>query len=241
MLQKIAPRRLACLALPLGLAVALSACHATAPVQLLVDPSLEDAEVYPVSGLTNRYWGKPLSFGEFHTRKTRVGSTWAWTTGVFHVGAGVRTQPYRFLFVDETGAEWPVECRAKTPILRHADEKGEWELPLGETRLGCALRSPDDEAVYALGVAGNGIDFRGETEIAGERIEIRALHQVPDRHGRPFSIPGALGYELRQGDRVLGSVDMLGRGRVYMARDLEPELRTPVALTSAVLMFFGES
>ena len=102
------------------------------------------------------------------------------------------------------------------------------------------MRDPGEQ-VHSLALAGNGFDFRGETEIGGELIEIRALDQVPDRDGRPRRIPGVLGYELRQGERVLGSVDLLGKGSVYLARDLSPALRTPVAMTATVLMFFGES
>jgi len=229
----------------LGLAVlstiGLSACRSTGPLHVVVDPALADGEVYEVSGLVNRYWGKPLSFGAFSTKKTRVGETWAWSAGLFEVGAGKRVQPYRFVFVGERGEEWKVECRAKTPILRHADDRGEWEIPIGETRLGCAMQDPSAARVHALTVAGNGLDFRGETDFGGEPIEIRALHQIPDRNGKPRRIPGVLGYELRQDDRVLASVDLLGKGRVYLANGLPESLRTPVAMTATVLMFFGES
>jgi hypothetical protein len=206
----------------------------------VVDPTLAAGEVYAVSGMTNRYWGQPLTFGGFATKKTRVGETWSWTTGFFGLGGGVRTQPYRLVFVGEQGEEWKVECRARTPILRHANDRGSWEVPLGETRLGCAMRD-GEERVHALALAGTGFDFDGEAYFGDEPIEIRGLHQIPGRDGRPRRIPGVLGYELRQEGRVLGSVDLLGKGRVYLARDLPQDLRGPMAMTATVLMFFGES
>jgi hypothetical protein len=224
-----------------ALLIGLSACSSSGPLHVIVDPTLAAGEVYEVKGMTNRYWGKPLTFGGFATKKTRVGENWSWTTGLFDVSGGMRTQPYRFVFVDEQGGEWKVECRARTPILRHADDRGSWEMPLGETRLGCAMHDPTDERVHALALSGNGFDFRGETDFGGEPIEIRGLNQIPDRDGRPRRLPGVLGYELRQEGRAIASVDLLGNGRVYLAPDLPPELRGPVAMTATVLMFFGEA
>src|SRR6185436_13106567 len=157
--------------------VFLGACRTTGPLHVDVDPTLATADVYEVKGLTNRYWGKPVSFGGFSTKKTRVGETWAWTSGTFGVGVGKRTRPYRFTFVGEQGEEWKVECRAKTPILRHADDHGEWEVPLAETKLGCAMQDPTGTRVHALTLAGIG-DFRGTTDFGGAPIEIRSLATI---------------------------------------------------------------
>lgn len=232
----------------LGLSVALLAlagCHSTGPLHVVVDPTLAAGDVYEVSGLTNRYWGKPVKFGDFQTRKTRVGETWAWSAGSFGVGVGKRHQPYRFVFVGERGAEWLVECRAKTPILRHVGKHSEWEVPLGETQLGCAMREPrqgdSTEIVRALMVTGNGLEFHGTTDFGGEPIAIEALHAVPGRDGRSFRIPGVVGYELRQGGQVLASVDKLGKGRVYLARQATPEQRDQLAMVATVMMLFGKT
>jgi hypothetical protein len=228
----------------LGIAAALvflGACRTTGPLHVDVDPALATADVYEVKGLTNRHWGKPVSFGGFSTRKTRVGETWAWTSGTFGVGVGKRTRPYRFIFVGERGEEWKVECRAKTPILRHVDDRGEWEVPLGETQLGCAMQDPTGARVHALTLAGIG-DFRGSTDFGGAPIEIRSLDTIAAAEGhRALTLPGAIGYELRQDGRVIAGVDVLDKGRVYLARDLAPELRTPVAMTATVLLLFHES
>ena len=221
--------------------VFLGACRTTGPLHVDVDPALASADVYEVKGLTNRYWGKPVSFGGFSTKKTRVGETWAWTSGTFGVGVGKRTRPYRFTFVGEQGEEWKVECRAKTPILRHADDHGQWEVPLGETQLGCAMQDPTGTRVHALTLAGSG-DFHGATDFGGAPIEIRSLATIAAGEGHhSLTLPGAVGYELRQDGRVLAGVDILGKGRVYLSREVSPELRTPVAMTAAVLLLFHES
>lgn len=232
----------------LGGALGLAGCS-TAPLHVIVDPSLATAEVYEVDGLSNRYWGKPVKFGSFRTEKTRVGETWTWATGVFSaemgdkkvdVEKGTRGKPYRFLFVDERGEEWQVDCRARTPILGWRSKNEEGSVAIGETRLGCAMRDPAG-TVHALALHGTGLDFRGDTRFGDVVIGIRALHDVPDRNGQPFSIPGSLGYELRQGEHVIASVDLLGKGRVYLARELPPELRAPVAMTATVLLLFHET
>jgi len=233
-----------CSGLALAL-LALAGCHSAGPLHVVVDPTLATGDVYEVSGLTNRYWGKPMRFGDFQTRKTRVGESWSWSAGLWNVaggnlGGGVRVQPYRFVFVGEQGAEWQVECRAKTPILRHAGDHHETEVRIGDTRLGCAIRDAN-ERVNALSLTGYGYDFTGTTDFGGEPIDIRVLRELPGRDGRPVRIPGVLGYELRQGSQVMASVDLLGKGRVYLAREAPAELRDQLAMTATVLMFFGES
>ncbi|MEO8503844.1 MAG: hypothetical protein ABI609_08120 [Acidobacteriota bacterium] len=222
----------------LAAALGLTSCSST-PVQVALDPSLATGEAYVVKGLTNRHWGKPLSFGPFATRETRVGETWTWTAGAFDLGAGVRGKPFRFVFVGEHGEEWSVECRSKTPILASSNDSGSWSIPIGETRLGCAIRGAGDE-VRSLAVGGSAFDIRGQARFGGQTIEIRSLHEVPGKDGKDHRIPFVLGYELRQGDRVLGGVDLIGKGRVVMAQNLEADLRGPVAVTATVLMFFGQ-
>jgi hypothetical protein len=220
-------------------AIGLAACSTT-PVHLIVDPSLATAEVYEVDGLTNRYWGKPLKFGPFRTEKTRVGETWRWTGGVFGLEAGTEGKPFRFRFVGDKGEVWQVECRSKTPILGWRTRHSETRIDIGETRLGCAMRDPEG-TVHSLALHGTGAGFLGETTFGPDSFEIRTLNRLPGRDGRTFSVPGALGYEIRHGEQVIASVDLIGHGRVYLAKQLPAGLRTPVAMTATVLMFFNET
>lgn len=232
----------------LGSALCYTGCNTT-PLHVIVDPSLSTAEVYDVDGLNNRYWGKPIKFGPFRTEKTRVGESWKWTSGAYSaqtgskkvsVDLGTENKPYRFIFVGEKGEQWQVDCRAATPVVGWQTNHSEGSVVTGETRLGCAMRDPAG-AIHPLALHGRGPDFRGETRFGDAVIGIRALHEVPDRNGKPFSIPGSLGYELRQGEHVIASVDLLGKGRVYLAHELPADLRTPVAMAATVLLFFHET
>lgn len=232
----------------LGGALSFAGCSTT-PMHVIVDPSLATAEVYEVDGLTNYYWSKPIKFGPFRTEKTRVGESWTWSSELFSVATGdhelsvdkgTKNKPYRFVFVDEKGEAWKVDCRANTPFVGWKTKHSEGSVRTGETRLGCAMRDPAG-TVHSLALHGRGPDFRGETRFGDAMIDIHALHEIPDRDGKPFSIPGSLGYELRQGDRVIASVDILGKGRVYLARELPPELRAPVAMAATVLLFFHQA
>lgn len=222
-------------------ALTLSACSSAPPPKVIVDSSLADAVVYPVDGMSNRYWGKPLTFGPFHTEKTRVGDTWTWSAGLFGREFGVRSDPYRFVFVSENGDRYKVECRSKTPILRRSTRHSEWTFPLGETKLSCAIQDQDGN-VHSLALHGLDGDYSGETGFAQiDDFEITALHRIPTRDGGHFSLPAALGYELRQQGRAVAAVDTMGRGIVYLARGLEERDRTAAALTLTVLMFFEEA
>jgi hypothetical protein len=243
----------------LGVVLCLCACASTPPhgvggsavvapavgdrrvvARAVVDPALAGGEVYEVRGMTNRYWGRPLSFGGFSTRKTRVDTTWTWTNSFFNGGIGEHVHPYRFVFVGEQADEWQVECRAKTPIVRQSDERGSWHEPVGETELGCAMRDPGGR-VHVLVLSGDRFDFRGQSVFDGPPIVIRPLHDAPGGQGRWGRVQAVVGYELRQQGQLLGGVDLLGKGRVYLASGLPNELRSPVAMTATVLLFFGTS
>jgi hypothetical protein len=209
----------------------------SAPLRVLVDPTLAAGEVYAVRGAKSRHWRQPLQFGDFSTRQTRTGQSFAWTAGVFDLEAGVRTQPYRFVFVGDDGGEREAECRSRTPVLRHQDDDGSLEVALGKTRLSCALRGADG-AVETLSLAGTGVNRTGSAGRGDNRLTITSLRQVPDRNGRPRSLPAVVGYELRQGSRVVGSVDLLDAGYVYLAPGLSPTLRQDVALAATALLLF---
>jgi hypothetical protein len=229
----------------LGLAVlGVATGCATAPPRVVVDPSLANAEVYDVEGLSNRSWGKPIRFGPFHTAHTRAGEkSWDWAGTAFaggaEVGQGTRSSPYRFIFVGEKGEEGYVDCRANTPVVGWQTRNEEGSVAIGKTVLGCALRDPAG-VVHPLSLQGAIKDFHGVTRFGDAGIDIRSLHDLQGENGRTISVPAPLGYELRQGDRVLASVDLMDKGRVYLARDLPAELRDPVAMTAAVLLLFNK-
>jgi hypothetical protein len=215
---------------------------ASAPPQVVVDPSLANAEVYDVEGLSNRSWGKPIKFGPFHTEHTRVGEkSWDWAGKSFAggegAGKGTRSAPYRFVFVGEKGGEGYVDCRANTPVVGWHTRDEEGSVAIGKTLLGCALRDPAG-VVHPLSLQGAIKDFHGVTRFGDAGIDIRSLHDLMGADGQTISVPAPLGYELRQGDRVLASVDLMDKGRVYLARELPAELRDPVAMTVAVLLLF---
>lgn len=220
-------------------AVATAACSAAPPPTLVVDPGLAQGEVLAVQGKSYRTWGDPLTFGKFSTRKTRVGESDQWSAGLFGVGAGERRQPYRFVFVDEAGGESRVECRARTPVVAGRSERASWSVPTGETRLGCVFRDADG-SVRSLRLHGTAFELAGDAELRDGALRIGSLHDLVGRDGKPHSIPVVLGYELRQGERVVASVDLQGKGRVLLAPDLDPGLRAEVARVAAALMFFGQ-
>ncbi len=221
-------------------AATFSACSSAPPPQLVIHADMNDAAVFEVDGLKNRYWGKRLTFGPYHTEKTRVGETWSWSVGLFGPQFGAHNQPYRFEFVDDAGDRYQVECRAKTPILRRSTKNSEWTFPLGETKLSCAIKDPAGN-VASLALHGMAGDYSGETGFAEiEDFQIAALRSFSSAKGRTFSLPTALGYELRQGGKVVATVDTFGQPLVYLARQLEPRQRTAAAITLTVLMFFEE-
>ena len=232
--------------LSLSLLAGLTACSSE-PVRIVRDPALADAETFEVRGVESRSGRTPVTFGNFSTEQMQVGITqtntreiglWGWTSELFQMSEGYKDQPYRFVFRDEQGAQWQIECRANTPITIVENDTAGWTRATGDTLLGCAAR---DSRGYARGLelAGDGRDFTGRSGFAEPLLEIVSLHDLAGLDGRSIRIPGVVGYELRQEGRVIATMDLVDEHRLYFARTLPPELRPAVAATMVVLMFFN--
>lgn len=219
----------------------LAACSSAPPPTLVIDPSMANAEVLKVDGFRNRYWSKPLTFGPYRTEKTRTSQSWRWSAGLFGREIGAKIDPYRFIFVDDAGERYQVECRSRTPMLRRSTRHSEWSFPIGETQLGCAIQDPAGD-IGSIGLRGFAGDYSGETGFGDiEDFEINALHKFASSEGREFQLPVAIGYELRQHGKVVATVDTFGDGEVYLNPELGPRQRSAAALTLTVLMFFDEA
>jgi hypothetical protein len=136
--------------LALSLLAGLTACSSE-PVRIVRDPALADAETFEVRGVESRSGRTPVTFGNFSTEQMQVGITqrntreiglWGWTSELFQMSEGYKDQPYRFVFLDEQGAQWQIECRANTPITIVENDTAGWTRSTGDTLLGCAARDP---------------------------------------------------------------------------------------------------
>lgn len=234
--------------LALSALAGLAACSSE-PVRIVRDPALADAETFEVRGVESPPWRMPVTFGGFSTEQmdietrytsTRETTLWGWTNDLFQVREGFEYQPYRFVFVDEDGAKWQIECRANTPITIFENDHDSWTQPTGDTVLGCAALDANGFA-SGLELSGNRREFTGYSGFADPPLEIVALHDLAGLDGRSFRIPGVLGYELRQEGSVLATMDLVDGHRLYFARSLSPQLRPAVAATMVVLMFFNRA
>jgi hypothetical protein len=151
------------------------------------------------------------------------------------VEEGTETDLKRFVFVGETGERWQVACRSTTPVEHWQSGKNEGWDATGKTRRGCILRDPAGTD-HSLAIHGSLQDMSAEAQFGDAVIDVRGLHQVSGRDGAPFSTPVPLGFELRQGEHVIASVDLMGKGRVYLARETPAELRDRAAMTATVFM-----
>ena len=234
--------------LALSALAGLAACSSE-PVRIVRDPALADAETFDVRGVESRAWSTPVTFGNFSTEQTDVGTRytstrettlWGWTSDLFQVREGFEYQPYRFDFVDEDGARWQIECRANTPITIFENDSDSWTHPTGDTLLGCVALDSHGLA-RGLELSGNRREFTGRSGFADPPLEIVALHDLTGRDGRSIRMPFVLGYEVRQEGSVLAALDIVDEHRLYFARALPPELRPAVAATMVVLMFFNHA
>jgi hypothetical protein len=75
-------------------------------------------------------------------------------------------------------------------------------------------------------------------------LQVRAVHQLMRKDGRPMNFPApvAFGYEFVQANgNVVGAVEVINKGRVWLAPELSAGLQGPVAAAATALMLVPDS
>ncbi|WP_400192481.1 hypothetical protein [Hymenobacter sp. B81] len=239
--------------LPALLPLVLGACSSTSRISMVVPAPLTGTaplEVERKQGFKHSY-----RFGDFATTSVRPGwlttstrsSNLRWLAPVWFDQTRARRK-FSFTMQPATGEVWQVQgayyawsedltvtpnTRVTTGITLNQEDvyssviqgPGQtWQLLLeSQSQLG-------DRPQFAQGTLSNGDSV----------LQVRPLSQLLRKDGRPMNLPFGVpvGYEFRRPNgSVVAAVELMGRGRVWLAPGLAPALQAPVAAAvTAMLM-----
>jgi hypothetical protein len=198
--------------------VSLILATACASARVRVDPALADSsDEWTVAGANPRRWDAPLAVGPYRTGAVRDSGTLGWSVQIQSLGIEKTHRPYAFA-VSGPGGFVDAECHERTFQAFHAsgmqyDVRG----ARGEPVLSCAFRS--DHRTWTLSLRATGAAqpaYAGELrDEAGLSYAVRSVHGL---EGSPVALGSPAGYEVERSGAKVALVEVLGPGRVLVAR-----------------------
>jgi hypothetical protein len=212
----------------------LAACQAA---RMPLPDDLAEAERLVVSGRQGLRLNQRLRFGTYETDRVSRTSTRGRDRGTEAAQQRDRRQSYRFTLLENGQAYWFVACEIRLTNVR-LDLVVVDVHPTDESVLYCNVQSLADPArAWELDLRERrGRPLAGELVSGGERLDVVGTNEL---HG---SWPGGStsGYQFRAGQDVLGSVEVVNRGAVWLSRDLDPERRRVLAAVAAALLLLDD-
>lgn len=218
---------------------------ACAVPQMRIDPGLAaSSPTLPVSGRNGWMVDQVLRFGPYRAGPVNRGWTKGYDYPFFVRFSGAR-EKLQFAVVDGEGREALVHCAGK---LREQDLRifrDYFAVNIGTTDSFTGTVSldgldPFDFYIENLNTQQN-LGYRelsGAVRGNGETLQIRPVWQLES--GQRWLGNQAIGVEFFRGDRVLGAVETVNQGRVWIEEALGSDERLLVASLAAALLLRSE-
>lgn len=218
----------------LTLLVLLPACQTA---RMPVPETLAASERMPVQGRQGWKLNQQIRFGPFETSEVQR----SWTRGrdlrVLAYERNNRRQQYSFTLREAAQDRWRVTCAA-TLLARTIHTPVVDVEPTNRSALHCSLRSLEGSGeVWELM-----LHEQRERPLAGTLTRDGATLRVlgTNRLDRALSTSATTGYEIQENGRVLGAVEVINDGAVWLRGDVAPGSRSLVSATSAALLLLED-
>jgi len=161
-------------------------------------------------------------------------------------------QRYKFQVSNYQGRRWFVKCdnksrrkvqavkvkaKAKTPLAKHLTQKVKAEKVT--SRLFCRMWTADGDSYWKMLVYANGPKKALQGEIWSDEIRVNVFGRHKASSATKLK-KNPTGYHFRLGREMIGAVDIMNGGAVWMKKRLKPEQRQLVAAASSALLLYKE-
>lgn len=236
-----------------GVMLSLMAC--STPEMLLDDQFVSQSVVMPVEGRQGLLLNQKLSFAQYHTDGIRRGWTKSSDLDLFIIGLERAKEKYSFRIADENAQAYQVWCASKIQGV---------EIPLSRFINGAAPSSArdffsfvvqtkdifsatllnDQERMPWYLVVANRDDFRKRGKYVGvltdnqnQTIEIVPVRKLQNQKTVGMDI---VGFEFHENDQVIGAVEVLNRGKVWINKGVASDRKLLLAAASTALLLQNE-
>jgi hypothetical protein len=208
--------------------LALAACH---PMKMDVAPSLE-AQALPVHKSGGLFDEGEVTFGEFAAVHVHRGWTRSSSMQIFGYESTKSKQKFRFAFAKAGVADHQMRC--ETVFAEKALHRGRVTFSAGQHGLGCELRGPGGAPVGELVMAG---DDRPAGYLQQGHVIVELVATGRFEGGR-WENAEAVGFDLLVSGQIVGAVQTINGGRVWLERSAPAEIQETAALAAATLLLY---
>lgn len=207
--------------------------------QMQVSAPLDVVPAVPVDRGTVRKWNDPVSFGAWHTTSVDEGGT-DWTPGRSaaghkHVVQNVLLERiYRLTLATPAGAEVRAGCFAQLDAATYGGTTFDVGTVRGDPALQCTYDGAVTGSMDLFEMMKVGDAQAGYLEFDDERWHIQSVDRIVGSRQS-----GAIvGYEIRNDEAVIGAVETINHGRVWIAPFLTSGEQDRVAAVVATLLLY---
>jgi hypothetical protein len=220
------------------LVVLLAFAPSCSMARMPVPESLSAAERMPVSGRQGLILRQQLRFGSYEAHNLRR----SWTRGrdrgeTTLATQSERRQAYSFTLRENGHDAWFVACHASVVMVTIETRVVDLH-PTNESALYCNLQPlADPTAAWELVLR-----EQRERPLSGTLSHGEATVQVAgtNRVERALPMGNTTGYEFRQDGEVIGAVEVINSGAVWLRGDRSPERRALLSAASAALLLLED-
>jgi hypothetical protein len=185
---------------------------------------------------------KAFAFGEYGVRDVDEGWRKSTSVGVLSVSRSHRRQERSFTLVDPQGANWSCRCLAtasSTDTELNEFLGGTLEMELeGKSVYAGTFEGPGGEAydmVLTRGTAAYVLS--GYLTDGVDRFEVRGTRRLA---GTSIPLSDPAGYEFFDGGTIVGAVEVINQGGVWIVPEITGDRRTALAAASASLLLYRD-
>jgi hypothetical protein len=200
--------------------------------------TLSAAERMPVSGRQGLAIRQHLRFGPYEAYQVNR----SWTRGRDRGATTVatqseRTKSYRFTLREDGQDRWSVACRAS--VLMVTIETRVVDIrPTNESALHCNIQSLENRTTAWELVLREQWErpLAGTLSLGADAYQVIGTHRVE----RAPPTGSTTGYQFREGGELIGAVEVINRGAVWLRGDQSPERRSVLSAASAALLLLED-
>jgi hypothetical protein len=226
-------------ALAILAAAVLSLASGCQLLQMQVSAPLDVWPPVPVDRAFARKWNDPVSFGAWHTTSVNEGDT-EWSPGR-SAGAHQRTvqnvsleRVYGFVLAT-AAADIHAGCFARLDATTYGNTIFDVGALHGDPALQCTYDGATPGSMELFEVLKVGSDAQaGYLDFDARRWQIQSVDRVVGARSPDMIV----GYEIHDEEAVIGAVETINRGRVWIAPSLSPIDRDRVAAVVATLLLY---
>ena len=206
------------------------------------------AEEMKVKGRWSLGFSKPFSFGSYQVTKVKRG--WTQSSGFSidlpkskNLSSSKATHKYEFILKDGKEDVWKCKCGTtcdETYIDFSKDKKRRVRMGITKKAFVCTFRAEKKPEVWHLTMSEDydsscimkGILSDGETSFL-----IQATHKLA---GDVWDLGTPSGYEFFIDGKIVGSVEVINNGAVWIIPSLEENHKSPLAVIAAAMLLYLE-